>query len=386
MALTKSSAVQRQAAVEYWNRFPLSSSAGVSLWYHDRAKERNTTHASSNIWVKDAPESTEVDTECSYQPFCMHFEGIEPIDHSRAAGSNGSHCSEALRDTLGQNDGMQTAGKDAPQLDAPLRRSASSWPVLAIEMGSLSALSADETQFFGSSSGVFFANTVLREFSKATAEPPPHSNPSLATESASQASVNNCISDQDNDSKTTAEPSLQDLRPSTDYSNWCAIISHGLGRPPGITIAKELVMLYFENWHPIFPFLHGPTFFQDVESLYTDENSSRSIHTPQDREAVLRIVVFQCIFNIAALDCPSAMLPPESQIESATVIMPLIGILATRHDTRSLQALLAAQLYLIASMSLQAASTIGGILLRNIFPWRFAPLPLSLCPVITTRL
>lgn len=41
-----------------------------------------------------------------------------------------------------------------------------------------------------------------------------------------------------------------------------------LARPPPPPAAKKLLMMYFRNWHPFFPFLHGPTFFEAADKFY----------------------------------------------------------------------------------------------------------------------
>jgi hypothetical protein len=255
--------------------------------------------------------------------------------------------------------------------------------VLPIEIGSLSTSSPHESQFFGSSSGVFFVKTVLQAFANSEPGSPRPEDRGQEKDSPSEASVNNCISDQNN-----REQSRDNQEESSSFRSWYASTGHRLGQPPITSIAKELIMVYFERWHPIFPFLHGPTFVDEVESFYANGSNFQNSTNSHARENARQTILFQCIFNLAALDCPDIILPPISQIESPMDVMSLIGIVSTKHDTPSIQALLAAQLYLIATMSLHAASTVGGILLRSIFhagfhrcPFRYAQLSRHDCDI-----
>lgn len=256
---------------------------------------------------------------------------------------------------------------------------ASTSAVRPVEIGSLSVSSPNESQFFGSSSGVFFVNTVFRAFADSTPGSPSLNTAAQDTVrgSPSEVPVESCIAEQSDDADTPVVPAVSEEAYDYSTGNVKTYGVSGLGRPPSLEVARRLVMSYFELWHPVFPFLHGPTFLREVESFYTNARNPPSRIRSQLRENTRRAVIFQCVFNIAAMDT----LDNVSPIESASTLMSLIGELSIKHDTPSLQALLAAQLYFIASMSLQAASTVGGILWRNIFhagfhrcPCRYAQL------------
>ena len=147
-----------------------------------------------------------------------------------------------------------------------------------------------------------------------------------------------------------------------------------LGQAPQVAMARDLMMAYFKVWHPLFPFLHGPTFLQAMELLYSGGTTAAisptaSVNTRSspslDHRNACWTTIFQCVFNLASLLRPDLHLPAESQIESSSSVYPLLGTLSCRHDLSSLQALLAAQLYLVATMSLRTASTVGGCVLRS---------------------
>ncbi|KAL2007780.1 hypothetical protein VTN00DRAFT_7762 [Thermoascus crustaceus] len=238
----------------------------------------------------------------------------------------------------------------------------------ASEVGSLTAHSNDESQFVGSSSGVYFINTVRQAFLKSFAsshvspgeEFPPAEDTIVGSED-SPGGKNH--SDGSNTSGSTVEEAGIPCRWSYDPT-----VVRALGKPPPLEQAKELMMLYFRVWHPLFPFLHGPTFLQEMELLYSEDDNhhrpARSIHS--DHKNACWATIFQCVFNLAGLLRPDIHLPPDSKIKSPTNIHSLLGMLVYRHDVPSLQALLAAQLYLLATMSLRTASTVGGCILRSI--------------------
>jgi len=238
----------------------------------------------------------------------------------------------------------------------------------SVEIGSLSISSPNESQFFGSSSGVFFVNTVLRAFAEVTPGTPSAETTTQVTgaKSPNAVPVESCIAEPSNDSdmRPAPTPVEQSYNFAIENPKTYGISENGLGRPPAPEVAQRLVMSYFEHWHPILPFLHGPTFLQEMEAFYaSDAVNYQNDILPQARDHKTRAVTFQCILNIANMD----MTENVSLVESTSALMSLLGQISMKHDVPSLQALLAAQLYLIASMSLQAASTVGGMLWRNIF-------------------
>ncbi|KAE8134125.1 fungal-specific transcription factor [Aspergillus pseudotamarii] len=233
------------------------------------------------------------------------------------------------------------------------------------EIGSLTAQSNEESQFVGSSSGVYFINTVRQAFSR-----------NLATLGASSGQE----FPQPEDTLVGSDGSHHDKRsaPSSvkaspmpggeqpfcqwEYDPEMAAI---LGHAPPLDTARELMMVYFKVWHPLFPFLHGPTFLQAMELLYSDHRKSHSILPSPDHRNTCWTVIFQCVFNLASHLRPDLPLPSESRIESPSHMQSLLSSLTFRNDLSSLQALLASQLYLVTKMSLRTASTVGGCMLRS---------------------
>ncbi|KAE8396589.1 fungal-specific transcription factor [Aspergillus alliaceus] len=233
------------------------------------------------------------------------------------------------------------------------------------EIGSLTAQSNEESQFVGSSSGVYFINTVRQAFSQnlnplgaASGQEFPQPEDTLVGSDGSHHDKRSAPSS----AKASPMPAGEQPFCQWEYDPAMAAI---LGQAPPLDIARELMMVYFRVWHPLFPFLHGPTFLQAMELLYSGHRKSQSIQLSPDHRNTCWTVIFQCVFNLASHLRPDLCLPPESQIESSSKMHSLLSSLSFRNDLSSLQALLASQLYLVTKMSLRTASTVGGCMLRS---------------------
>ncbi|KAL4961287.1 uncharacterized protein BDV14DRAFT_192323 [Aspergillus stella-maris] len=230
----------------------------------------------------------------------------------------------------------------------------------------------DASQFVGSSSGVFFINTVRRAFGNSSTEFP-----------------------QPEETLVGSEDTLhRDPHEETPVSQWGYDLSIAcvLGQAPPQQLARDLMMVYFKVWHPLFPFLHGPTFLHAMESLYSESDQNQSSSQSQNQQERQNkhnsswTTIFQCLFHLASLTSPDLQLPPECRIQPpiSASIHTLLSPLTARHDLLSLQALLASQLYLVATMSLRTASTVGGCMLRSMLhaglhrcPFRYRELSAS---------
>lgn len=235
------------------------------------------------------------------------------------------------------------------------------------EIGSLTAHSNEDSQFVGSSSGVYFINTVKRAFSKgldASGSPEEHFPTAEDTLVGAEDSPRR--------KRQRTESSRSYSTPPTGASEFPATwqydleIAELMGSAPSLRLAKELMMMYFKVWHPLFPFLHGPTFLQAMERLYaTTDSTPSATGSISDHRNTCWTVILQCVFNLGSLLHPDTGLPQTSRIQPPAKMTSLLGILASKHDIVSLQALLAVQVYLVATMSLRLASTFGGCVLRS---------------------
>ncbi|GAB1216374.1 hypothetical protein ATERTT37_005588 [Aspergillus terreus] len=221
--------------------------------------------------------------------------------------------------------------------------------------------SNEESQFVGSSSGVYFINTVRQAFlrdqdnsSSGQDFPPPEDT--LVGSDGDKRSI------PASSAQASPLPGGEQTFARWEYDPSVAAV---LGSAPPLEAARELMMLYFKVWHPLFPFLHGPTFLQAMEQLYSGSRQTHAPSSSTDHRNACWTTIFQCVFNLASRLHPETCLPPESRIESPSRMHALLGTLTYRSDLPSLQALLASQLYLVATMSLRPASTVGGCMLRS---------------------
>ncbi|KAI5458819.1 fungal-specific transcription factor domain-containing protein [Mariannaea sp. PMI_226] len=278
-----------------------------------------------------------------------------------------------------------------------------------IEIGSFVALPADDSEFIGSASGVFFADTVFRAFARAASTTnigrqteQSHGTTDLSintSEDQGQDQTTNAeipdpgtahtylvATDEHDAASSLADDSTQSPLDSSQPSPGCrpyGIHAPSLGLAPPPTAAQRLVTVFFQHWHPFFPFLHGPTFIEQVDQFYSADQplSNTSTHTPTSPRLMSRAILFQCIFNIAASTSHQS-LDAACRIHSSAVLVSSVGLLMSHHDVTTLQAILAAELYLTVCMSLRDASTIHGALTRALFnagfhrcPSRYIQLP-----------
>jgi hypothetical protein len=263
-------------------------------------------------------------------------------------------------------------------------------PIPPIEIGSFVALRPDKSEFIGSASGVFFTNTVFRAFASSEDAT---SNATQSTVPVDPGSSHNCLVAVENGFEQTEDDDscpVDGSDGSADESVY-GLRNSGLGEPPPAEVAKQLLMLYFQDWHPFFPFLHGPTFFDQVSSIYEhgsgQQPDTRDSRPPNLRRKVCQAVTFQCIFNTVASSPPTRdLVPPACRIKSVSSLMNHLGMLSSCNDMEALQALLAMQLFLMTRMSLRAASTVRGVLTQGLYqaglhrcPYRYAQFSPETC-------
>ncbi|RYP27561.1 hypothetical protein DL767_007631 [Monosporascus sp. MG133] len=242
----------------------------------------------------------------------------------------------------------------------------------SLEIGSFVAASPDNSEFIGSSSGVFFANTVFRAFAKSV----PDSSASRldGANVPDSGSILSCLGSSDGSQEQAVAPIVLDTEATNEAIGGSSTRSYGiqvpgLGIAPPPAVAKKLLMLYFQHWHPLFPVLHGPAFFDEVNNFYEDDKNSNIDETSKGglRKKICRVVTFQCVFNIVAFTGSGQVLDPASKIQSLSALMALLGIISSSTDIPSLQALLVAEIFLVVNMSLRKASTINGTVTRIIY-------------------
>ncbi|RAR08284.1 Zn(II)2Cys6 transcription factor [Stemphylium lycopersici] len=230
---------------------------------------------------------------------------------------------------------------------------------MAREIGSLRALRDGESLFIGSSSGVFFVNTVRRAFSQAAAAATAAANrqrsgPVNAEAHASMSSLptpEECIYGPASNAEPVQSSATIPPEPSS------------VAELPSQELTNELLIAYFRTWHSLVPFLHGPTCLEELEVLYASTPAGQSVRP----RSLSMAVTLQCILNIAKLDRPDLPHLGSYSIHTDEQLLLALTPLSLKCDLASIQALLAAQLYFVATMCLHAASTVGGIILRSIY-------------------
>ncbi|KAF7548511.1 hypothetical protein G7Z17_g7017 [Cylindrodendrum hubeiense] len=298
-------------------------------------------------------------------------------------------------------------------MSAPPRGQYSSGPATnhlpPIEIGSFVALPSSDSEFIGSASGVFFADTVFRAFARAASANAvdaserrrdggtgvnSNANPGTNTDGPDPGSAHTYLvapESQDVPQSVADERRVDptESAPSTSPGTRSyGVDATALGIAPPADKAQKLLMTFFRHWHPFFPFLHGPTFVEQVNRFYDDDPDLDSPANRQPNWKLCRAVTFQCIFNIVASTSTGEVLDPSCRIQSIPAFISVIAALFSSHDVASLQALLAAELYLITTMSLRAASTIQGALARSMYnsgfhrcPSRYRQLPHGTCGI-----
>lgn len=233
------------------------------------------------------------------------------------------------------------------------------------EIGSLRALSNGESQFVGSSSGVFFINTVRRAFSTAAATAATRGsiNGSPRRAPLNETSLEDFIDGPEACSYGSNEPGQDPAISEMEYySSCCKASIDSMNKLPNHDVARQLVMTYFRMWHPLLPFLHGPSCLDELDALYVGGHGEQS----KPPRSLSQAIIFHCIFQIASLDRPDLPFLASSNVRSAGQLLPALAFIALRSDLISIQALLSAQLYFIANMSLRAATTLGGLISRSV--------------------
>lgn len=116
--------------IDYWGRFPLTSPAGVSHWYHDRAESGDAIRASSQMWPEDVSQSGETATRIKVreeptprngEPFDMDVDELEPPQNYHTASKirNDPHGSEVYKEQYDQYKGTQTTADQPSWHDDP---------------------------------------------------------------------------------------------------------------------------------------------------------------------------------------------------------------------------------------------------------------------------
>ncbi|KAK4498172.1 hypothetical protein PRZ48_010829 [Zasmidium cellare] len=227
------------------------------------------------------------------------------------------------------------------------------------ETGSLTQHSPHESRFIGSSSGIYFINTVKQAF-EASAQQNGRGHLPAAEETVG--------GEEDLASARNSPERTQGFE--LNINNEAAIeltTTSLLGSLPPYDTAQKLAVEYFSTWHPVLPFLSGPEFLEELEAVYRDQRIAKGPgKVSVDRHRICYLVILQCVLNVGASGT-SASLSNEANIPSRSNLLSLVAALATKHDILTVQTILAAQVYCVSIMALRTASSLGGLLSRLLY-------------------
>lgn len=118
---------------------------------------------------------------------------------------------------------------------------------------------------------------------------------------------------------------------------------------------------YFENWHSVFPFLHAPKTLQILELISLD-----GINTlPAAQAVIVRSIVSISLADSRQSSASNSAIPPELVFRDAENLASQVEFaLIEPASLQNLQALLAAQLFLVSQLRFNFASRLGGLILR----------------------
>ncbi|RDW86238.1 CeGAL family transcription factor [Aspergillus mulundensis] len=205
---------------------------------------------------------------------------------------------------------------------------------------------SESASFLGSSSGIHFIRVVYNAFARRSAH---LKQPQQASKGAQVPGEDDQLHQQYPDLWLPHELNLQATAP---LSRFDSLVQWTKG--------------YFENWHPIFPFLSGPGFLVILENLSRDGFSNLS---PADG-ILVRSIVSISLMDRRQTNAPSTQSPVPAALVFRSVrqaMESLFTLLCSPPTIPILQAAFGVQLFLTSLLRLNAASRIGGIIIRTAF-------------------
>ncbi|KZM26416.1 DNA binding [Ascochyta rabiei] len=122
---------------------------------------------------------------------------------------------------------------------------------------------------------------------------------------------------------------------------------------------------YFANWHPFYPFLHAPSVLAYLERLPQSGG-----HT-NDGASNFQMIILRSVMSISLADrrqsnvVNTAQYPADLVFQSYDDAMDCLQHVLSRPTTiQSLQAAISVQLFLVSMLRLNAASRLGGLVIR----------------------
>ncbi|KAL4906815.1 hypothetical protein BDW74DRAFT_189958 [Aspergillus multicolor] len=205
---------------------------------------------------------------------------------------------------------------------------------------------SESASFLGSSSGIHFIRVVYNAFARRSAH---LKQPQQASKDAQVPGEDDQLHQQYPDLWLPHELNLQATAPLSTFDS---LVQWTKG--------------YFENWHPMFPFLSGPDFLVILENLSRDGFSNLSAADG----ILVRSIVSISLMDRRQINAPSTQSPVPAALVFRSVrqaMESLFTLLCSPPTIPILQAAFGVQLFLTSLLRLNAASRIGGIIIRTAF-------------------
>ncbi|KIW06365.1 hypothetical protein, variant [Verruconis gallopava] len=214
------------------------------------------------------------------------------------------------------------------------------------------------SRFVGSGSGIHFIRTVYGMLAGNSVVP-----------STSEDTTSPAVPGEDDElSRDRPEPltgSAKGTAPDTNLWTTDEIIldSHN-AQNPEFEDFIAWTKAYFENWHPIFPFIHAPSVLDVFDKV---SQSGLGSITAADKTIIRALISMGIADGRQATSRPA---PPPAELIFMNVSQLMMDVQfaicqpATLHN---LQALFAAQLFLVSMLKFNFASRLGGTVVRMAF-------------------
>lgn len=216
------------------------------------------------------------------------------------------------------------------------------------EFGSMRpGVTKGSSSFVGSGSGIYFVRAVQSAFARNYSQ-------------GSHAIEDDLVPGEDDH--------LQIQSPSGSLWNSEEVCFISAGQPMVSVSFDDLVrwsQSFFNNWHPLFPFLHAPSILGLFERIATHGVQSLGIVEAITVRSVLSISVA----DRRQMPRDDPTLIPSNLVFSTIdeAISSLTPVIMQPSTLSGLQALVSIQVFLISMLRLNAASRIGGLIVRITF-------------------
>jgi hypothetical protein len=215
-------------------------------------------------------------------------------------------------------------------------------------------------RFVGSSSGIHFVRTVYGVLSRTTGQ---------------QLGVSQLVPGEDDQLDDPREPAgghPATLGTGARAPLWRSDeVMPGVGSAAASNATFEAMIAwtrsYFEIWHPMFPFLHGP---EVVDLLEQVANNGIDNISAQD-SAIVRAIVSISLADSRQLSAASSNAPCPGPVPLDLVFYSLDHVASSLHfilgtpaSLKNMQAALCVELFLVSMLKFNMASRIGGVAVR----------------------